>query len=121
MSPWPRSRSSPDTGPDTGETARAGRLADAGAPARNAAARPGPAGAAETGSAARGGLRAEVGKRDRAVGAQPEARVVSDLPDVAVRVPEIAGVPAVERFSRCLRYLRSRARRAGQQLINLGP
>src|SRR4249920_2639770 len=50
-----------------------------------------------------------------------EAGVAGDLPDVAVWIPEIAGVTAVEGFSRCLRYLGPGVRRIGQQSIDLGP
>src|SRR5215470_13226330 len=65
--------------------------------------------------------RAEVGNRDRAIRAQREARVVGDLPDVAVWIPEAAGVTAVEGLPRRLRYLGPGGCRFGQHPINLGP
>src|SRR5215475_12229126 len=49
------------------------------------------------------------------------ARVVGDLPDVAVWIPETAGVTAVEGLPGRLRYLGPGGCRFGQHPINLGP
>jgi hypothetical protein len=63
----------------------------------------------------------QVRHRDRTMWARGGSLVVGDLAKVAVWVLEIAGLTAVEGFSRCLRYLGSGIRRLGQQQISLGP
>src|SRR3954470_5761018 len=63
--------------------------------------------------------RAEVRKRQRAVRAEREAGIVRDLPEVAVRVGEIAGVPAVAGLRRRLSDAGARGFRGGKDGVDL--
>ena len=63
---------------------------------------------------------AEVGQGERAVRVEGEAGVPGDLPDVAVRVAEVAGVAAVEGLPGRLGYLGSGRGRLGQDRVDLG-
>ena len=67
-----------------------------------------------------GELSPKSGRTKRAVRGQGEAGIPGDLPDVAVRVAETAGVAAVEGFPGRLRYLGPRAGRVGQHRVGLG-
>ena len=52
-------------------------------------------------------------------GTQAEARIVGDLPHVAIGIPEESGVAAVERLARDLRHIRAGARSGTDDSIHL--